>query len=77
MSIGYFTATNRWGYPRNVREIVEKYENGSCSLETALETMGNMFSCTIGKENALRGGKAKEVTVINFGCPIVATFIFN
>lgn len=72
--MGYFTPAQKWGFPHKVSEVVRSFESGRISLPEALEKLGASFPVSM---RSMRNGQNKEVTCIEFGCPVMASYIME
>lgn len=73
--MGYFTPTQRWGFPHKVKEIVRSFENGTTTLADALEKLGENYVVSMRTMFTYENGQKKEINSIEFGCPVVVRFV--
>ena len=66
-----FYPTNSWGFPRDIRDVVSKFDKGEISLTDALSTIGSKYSSYVSEVNTSYGTR----TEISFGVPCVATCV--
>lgn len=72
-----FSTTLRWGFPRKVADVVAWYENGSITLKEALTKLGKMYGSSITTYYTYdKNGSKITHTCIEFGCPVVAQYVF-
>lgn len=75
--MGYFTPAQRWGFPHKMQEVVRSFESGLATLSEALEKLGASYPATAKTMYTYVDGQKKAVNCIEFGCPVVARFVFN
>lgn len=72
-----FVTTSRWGFPYKIARIISRYEGGQMSLTEALENIGKIYGSDV-KQYFTYDGNGKKIahTCIEFGRPIVASYVF-
>ena len=72
-----FSTTSRWGFLRKVYNVISCYERGVITLKEALEKLSALYGSSI-KQYFTYDGNGKKVahTCIEFGCPVVAQYVF-
>lgn len=72
-----FTTNSRWGFPYKMRNIIVLYEANQITLTEALERLGELYGSSVKQYWSYDGnGKRISHTCIEFGCPVVAQYVF-
>lgn len=72
-----FLATSKFGFPHKVGKIVTAFNEGIMSLEDCLAKMSEMYPSNIKTVYTYENNKKCGHTCIEFGCPVVAQYVFK
>lgn len=72
-----FISMSKWGFPHKIARIVALYNEDKLSLEDCLVQLGEVYPSHIKTVYTYENSKKVGHTCIEFGCPIVATYIFQ